>query len=641
MSIISEIERLQLAKNDLYNSITAKGAALTVEQSISDYASAVDAITVTTELPQVSVTADDLLSGVTAIDSNGIVVTGNIPTVELAVSGYSVSIAPGYTQGGSVTITPEEPEAATVTVNKNIVTITPGVIDEQTIEIPQTTAVLNGNVFSVNAGYVENTMLTVPKAEITYENNKAIVGTGYVDSELVFDITNYYLCDHSPATITQEGAKIIIDGELTYSHTIELAAAAVTETASQVTITPGWVDSELVFGKGSALVKVTEFVAPYDAYSAAESIGVTGFATYEGYEETVDYSDWNGTYSVTPETKSARSTEKRVFKHSSAERYLFRIYDQDNGDFYWVFNTTPSADYLYDADFYNENLVSGSWHSYEYETSAALSIFPDEVSYPAQPLVLKGTAVSGFDGNSWQSDGTVSEYNSFEETPQVNGIYAASADGLVGKMIDTASTAVSIYGRDSYTKLLLPFDSSSPMLDLSLAHRSCISSGGNVETGYDGKSDGWFFNGQYIKVTNSDNAFTFDGDFCFEAHIFPVSDARQCIFAYDPDGVFGVCFSYNSDRKISVFHSGSWGDNQLSDALELNKWYHLVIQRKAGVISCLLDGTATGCTVTDTTTVGSDGEFFTLGMWGGDAGDFDSRWQGCMDEVRISNKARY
>ena len=41
MSIITEIQRLKQAKNDLFSAITAKGGELSAGQSISDYASAV------------------------------------------------------------------------------------------------------------------------------------------------------------------------------------------------------------------------------------------------------------------------------------------------------------------------------------------------------------------------------------------------------------------------------------------------------------------------------------------------------------------------------------------------------------------------------------------------------------------------
>lgn len=110
MSLNEQIDRLYTVKSDLFSAINAKGGNLTVNQSISDYAAAITALPSggggggEIVFPQVTVTADKLLSGVTATNSNGEVVTGTIKTVTLSQNGNTVSIAKGYTEGGSVTI---------------------------------------------------------------------------------------------------------------------------------------------------------------------------------------------------------------------------------------------------------------------------------------------------------------------------------------------------------------------------------------------------------------------------------------------------------------------------------------------------------------------------------------------------------
>ena len=108
MSLNEQIDRLYTVKSDLFSAINAKGGNLTVNQSISEYAAAVIALPSggggEIVFPQVTVTADKLLSGVTATNSNGEVVTGTIKTVKLSQSGNTVSIAKGYTEGGSITI---------------------------------------------------------------------------------------------------------------------------------------------------------------------------------------------------------------------------------------------------------------------------------------------------------------------------------------------------------------------------------------------------------------------------------------------------------------------------------------------------------------------------------------------------------
>ena len=174
MSINSEIQRLKLAKNELFAAIVEKGGILTAEQHIDEYASAVNTIEInqssSIDLTGVTVTADKLLNGIVAIDVSGNKVTGNIPAVELTRNGYTVSISKGYTTGGSVTIEipdmpdiPVYPDAA-VTVNNNVITITSGLIAAQEI--------------------------TIPESEITETENSVTIGIGYVGEEKTFEISS-------------------------------------------------------------------------------------------------------------------------------------------------------------------------------------------------------------------------------------------------------------------------------------------------------------------------------------------------------------------------------------------------------------------------------------------------------------------
>ena len=82
--------------------------------SISGMTDAVNSIELNTggdiDFSGVNVTAGDLRNGVVAINASGIKITGNIQDVELQRNGNTVSIAQGYTQGGSVTIEQQETE---------------------------------------------------------------------------------------------------------------------------------------------------------------------------------------------------------------------------------------------------------------------------------------------------------------------------------------------------------------------------------------------------------------------------------------------------------------------------------------------------------------------------------------------------
>ena len=449
--------------------------------------------------------------------------------------------------------------------------------------------------------------------------------------------------------------------------TLTAPEAVIEESDSQVTVGKGWIKDAVVIEKENSsadasavsLIKVTGYTAPQDAYSAATKVIVSGFGTHTLGEESVDYSKYNGTYNVIAETASANSTKKRVFKHETEQMYLFRYYDNEGGSGWcWFFNDTYSSANPYSCLVFNlseGDIPSGAntWYLKEETDSVTLTLTPTIEEYPAKQFALAGSGVDFVDGVRWDGTGNAFALTRCDEEPRIGAIYASDGKVLIGKEVDFDYGLTLPYIRDCFTKLVMPFAygySSYYLIDGSIMHHetTCTS-----EIGFhsDAGSGLTFceFNGGYITVKNTDNTFVFDGDFCMEADIYPTAASRQCIFAYNYDYLFGVCFSYDgtNDRRISVFHPGRWSNDQMSDALELNKWYHIAIQRKNGVISCFIDGVATGYTISDEATIGTDNygettaDYFTLGMWGDDAGDFSARWQGKMAAVRVSNKARY
>jgi hypothetical protein len=115
---------------------------------------------------------------------------------------------------------------------------------------------------------------------------------------------------------------------------------------------------------------VTKFIAPHDAYTATDSIVVSGFGEVETWDGPVDYSAWNGTYRVTPATASETSTESRIYKHPTENKYLFYGEDTENGEgYFWGFYTSTDYVSMWSAAFWSRNLASGTWSNYEYDTS--------------------------------------------------------------------------------------------------------------------------------------------------------------------------------------------------------------------------------------------------------------------------------
>ena len=187
-------------------------------------------------------------------------------------------------------------------------------------------------------------------------------------------------------------------------------------------------------GSGGTFAKITEFIAPHDAFSAVDSIDVSGFGEVDTWDGMQDFSDWNGTYKVTSNTFTESSVEKRVYKHLTDNKYFYRMYCQANGDYYWVFNTSPVAEYIYETDFYAYELTGNRWYNYEYEFSSSLNIVQNTVDYPKQDLVLNGNTAS-FSNGIIKVTSEVASFTSYTHTPEISCCYATQDSCLVGRPV--------------------------------------------------------------------------------------------------------------------------------------------------------------------------------------------------------------
>lgn len=215
-------------------------------------------------------------------------------------------------------------------------------------------------------------------------------------------------------------------------------------------------------GGSGSFVKVTEFIAPHDAYTTVTSINVTGWGLLynEDYGEEQDFSKYNGVYAVTPDTANEQELTDRVFKHPTEEMYIF--FGQENeygeGDC-WFF--ASDRDYLsaYGALAYKngKELPNGqaTWYKV-YSDSPVLTTTHVTTEVPAQPLVLSG-ATATLENGAWTigSDVTVSGY---DRTPLKHGIYMVSDNKLVG---DAIAYHANMYMPTDGLLAYFPMDSSS------------------------------------------------------------------------------------------------------------------------------------------------------------------------------------
>lgn len=225
---------------------------------------------------------------------------------------------------------------------------------------------------------------------------------------------------------------IVIDGKaypIGYSTNTCTATAEDIRKGKTAAVQSGVVTGTLeVSGGGCSFAKVTKFIAPHDAYTAAASIQVSGFGEVDGE----DFSAWNGTYVYTNPHET--TTENRIFKHETDTKYLYYGVDEDEGgNPFWGFYR--STDYIsrYSAIFYSYTLASGRWQNYEMGISVTITIAKNDVEYPAQELVLNA-AKATFEKGAW-TIGSAVNLTGYEKEPVVDGIYLLNDDKLVGDAI--------------------------------------------------------------------------------------------------------------------------------------------------------------------------------------------------------------
>jgi hypothetical protein len=252
MSIVDQIERLRQAKQELYYAITQKGGRLTPEQSISAYPAAVLDIP-DNELPVVTVVAENLLEGITAIDSDGNVVTGTMPEVAMSQNGSVITIERGYSPGEEFPL-----DIASVALEANKLTVTPGyVVETKTFEVPLADITEDGKKVTVGIGYVnekkEFTIQTVDGAEVQYgywtDDNvvQLIDVTGDVAQNIVDANGNGKTLSLTPQVFSIPGSTVPAD-----QLTVPLTFTAVDADDSIVGLTLYYSGSSNSSGEGSS-----------------------------------------------------------------------------------------------------------------------------------------------------------------------------------------------------------------------------------------------------------------------------------------------------------------------------------------------------------------------------------------------------
>lgn len=337
---------------------------------------------------------------------------------------------------------------------------------------------------------------SIKKVEAKQENGVITIPAGYISEEQTFvvssDLTTGYLINGADGNVYFQAVKevdgeIVADGEPVKVEGIEIPDTGVDAPSPvyplpEADIVTGYVinnDGSVYFQRvkevdgeisndgdpvlisaanipetgvdepaytcdtqgGFKLAKITEYIPYRSELTAPEKVVISGMGTVESeWGDSADFSDVNGTYTVTDDTKYL-SGLKRVYKQEGGEYYLRGYdpadYEYSDYDAYWcITQYTGNSRYEAKAVFDGENIPSGTntWYS---DMLGNISI-PTEVTntaYPEQPFVLTGRIVTEITEDAVLVSEQEVSFSDFEHLPYIGGIYVTVGDTLKGRDI--------------------------------------------------------------------------------------------------------------------------------------------------------------------------------------------------------------
>ena len=148
----------------------------------------------------------------------------------------------------------------------------------------------------------------------------------------------------------------------------------------------------------------------------------------------------------------------------------------------------------------------------------------------------------------------------------------------------------------------------------------------------DGTGDGLVIN------TGGQTDLLFSGDYTYECWIYfsatPSNDKHIMGQAAQYSGS-QVMIGMNINKQIFVYVGGA--KRFTSSGLASAQWYHVAMSKASGVHRLFIDGVLQANTYTDSAAVTGSTDFH----WGREPSASNYAWNGYLDELRISNIARY
>jgi hypothetical protein len=145
--------------------------------------------------------------------------------------------------------------------------------------------------------------------------------------------------------------------------------------------------------------------------------------------------------------------------------------------------------------------------------------------------------------------------------------------------------------------------------------------------------------GDYLLVSPASDFAFGTGDFTVEFFVrFSTLSVTNILYDYRPSGGTNFLLFLNASNTI-IFNNGSERIS-VGQSLSTGVWYHYAITRSGTSTKLFRDGTQIGSTYTDSTNYTGGSGDLRLG-WNSVTGQFAAFLNGHMDEIRVSNTARY
>lgn len=538
------------------------------------------------DLSGVNVTADKLLSGIVAVNADGEKVTGNIVTVTPSISANVFTVRKGYVaQDAELTV----PEAA-VTETDSSVTIGIGYVSEELtydlgsggsdIDFTGVNVTADQLLFGAVAIDADGSQVTgsLPYTQVALARNVIDIPRGVLDSDYHNEIQLVRpVFDEDRLTVS------IREGYVYGEVVLDLEESEVISGDSAVTVTKGYVkeDFDIPTGGGSGsgafdLAKVTEYTPYAQGVSAVTSVVVSGMGVIADEE---DVTAANGTYLVTADTAAETDWKKRVYKHESADYYLYHYADPDYPeDAYWQFGYDTDSSFL--TLYSSEDIASGEndWHSEDWGEDFTLTLDVMTATTPEQPLVLKGVKATGYTDGEWSFADSEQNFTGFETTPKKSCVYAVSGNKLFGSAVDLAG----MYPGDA---ILSNCDS---LTDTYMRYTNCELStsvkkfgSGSIKINSNG----------YIKFNHGKTSLVnipWTAAHFFYADSYTGGTDLKPLINNDTDAGGTFFIAITSGGKIRThIRGGSYSDTQ--DTLS-SGWHHIRAVQYGGTLKAYLDG---------------------------------------------------